>query len=125
MPDRVGVVNGTLHPCPSTPNCIRTGEGTSPAEAEVGARERSVPNLKLRSNDEASWSDLVQAVAEMPRTKVITQAGGYVHAEARSLVFRFVDDLELLWLVESGEIQVRSASRLGSGDLGVNRRRVE
>jgi uncharacterized protein (DUF1499 family) len=48
----------------------------------------------------------------------------YLHAEVRSLVFRFVDDLEFL-LQPDGLIQVRSAARSGYSDLGVNRRRVE
>ena len=63
------------------------------------------------------------AVESMPRTTVVEQDDGYLHAEARSLVFRFVDDLEVL-LADDGEIVVRSASRLGRYDLGVNGRRV-
>jgi uncharacterized protein (DUF1499 family) len=49
----------------------------------------------------------------------------YLHAEVKSRVFRFVDDLELLLDPASGVVGIRSASRVGYSDLGVNRRRVE
>jgi uncharacterized protein (DUF1499 family) len=60
----------------------------------------------------------------MRRVRVVTATDSYVHAEERSRLLRFVDDLELL-LAEDGELLVRSASRVGNSDLGVNRRRVE
>jgi uncharacterized protein (DUF1499 family) len=56
---------------------------------------------------------------------VVAATPTYLHAEARSLIFRFVDDVE--FLIDPGQrrIQVRSASRIGYSDFGVNRRRVE
>jgi uncharacterized protein (DUF1499 family) len=65
-----------------------------------------------------------EAVESMPRTKVIAADDSYVHAEVRSRIFRFVDDLELLILPDR-ELVVRSASRVGRSDLGVNAARVE
>jgi uncharacterized protein (DUF1499 family) len=56
---------------------------------------------------------------------VITESDNYLHAECESAVFGFVDDLELHLRSLEGVIAVRSASRLGYSDLGVNRRRVE
>ena len=61
----------------------------------------------------------------MPRARVVSTEEHYLHAEFRSLLFRFVDDLEMLWRAEDGVFDVRSASRVGTSDLGVNRRRVE
>jgi uncharacterized protein (DUF1499 family) len=55
----------------------------------------------------------------------VNETPGYLHAECRSALFGFVDDLELHLRVSEGVIAVRSASRLGYSDLGVNRRRVE
>lgn len=115
-PEGLGVTNGSLAPCPGTPNCVHTGlrhpEGTagmfvagSPPGSEIIPRVREV-------------------VESMPRTTVVEQTPLYLHAEARSPVFRFVDDLEVLLTIDR-ELVVRSASRLGSWDLGVNRRRVE
>lgn len=69
-------------------------------------------------------ADIRAVVESMPRTTVVEQRGAYLHAEARSLVFRFVDDLEVL-LTDDHELVVRSASRLGRSDLGVNARRVQ
>jgi uncharacterized protein (DUF1499 family) len=60
----------------------------------------------------------------MRRVRVVTATDSYVHAEERSRLVRFVDDLELP-LAEDGELLVPSASRVGNSDLGVNRRRVE
>lgn len=61
----------------------------------------------------------------MPRTRIRRDEAAYLHAEFRSLIFRFVDDVEFLLDADAGVIHVRSASRLGYSDLGVNRRRVE
>jgi len=56
---------------------------------------------------------------------VVEDTGSYLHAEARSRVFRFVDDVEFVLDPGARVIQVRSASRVGYSDFGVNRRRVE
>jgi uncharacterized protein (DUF1499 family) len=56
---------------------------------------------------------------------VITESNGYLYAEFTSTIFRFVDDVEFLIDVKAQVIHVRSASRLGTSDLGVNRTRVE
>jgi uncharacterized protein (DUF1499 family) len=61
----------------------------------------------------------------LPRSQIITVTDDYVHAECRSAVFGFVDDLELHLRLGQNSIAVRSASRLGHGDFGVNRKRVE
>ena len=68
---------------------------------------------------------LAALVEASPRTAVITNTGAYVHAESTSLVWRFVDDVEFRYDSSAGIIHVRSASRIGRGDRGVNRKRVE
>jgi len=115
-PDTLGVADGKLAPCPATPNCVNTGmlhpPGTEP--------------FLLRG--EPSSSDVTVGirgvVSEIPRVTIVSASGGYLHAEVRSRIFRFVDDLELL-VVDGGELVVRSASRVGRSDLGVNTRRVK
>lgn len=67
---------------------------------------------------------IAEIVAAMERTEITTVTGDYLHAEVRSKIFRFVDDLELL-VTPSRELIVRSASRVGRGDMGVNAARVE
>ena len=61
----------------------------------------------------------------LPRTKIISSTDDYLHAECSSAVFGFVDDLELHLRPAENLIAVRSASRLGHSDFGVNRKRVE
>jgi uncharacterized protein (DUF1499 family) len=68
---------------------------------------------------------LTAIVQTFPRTSVITVSDSYLHAEFTSAIFRFVDDLEFLVDDTAKVIHVRSASRLGTSDLGVNRKRVE
>jgi uncharacterized protein (DUF1499 family) len=70
------------------------------------------------------WPALRAAVAALPRTRIVEDEPGYLHAECTSRIFRFVDDLELAQNQQSG-VDVRSASRVGYGDMGVNRARVE
>lgn len=57
--------------------------------------------------------------------KIASEKGDYMHVEATTLIFRFVDDLEFLYQPNQGLIQLRSASRIGYSDLGKNRRRLE
>jgi len=64
-------------------------------------------------------------VEETARTRIVDSSDDYLRAEARSRLLRFVDDLELALDAEAGLLAVRSASRLGYSDRGVNRRRVE
>jgi uncharacterized protein (DUF1499 family) len=68
---------------------------------------------------------LLNVIESMRRTTVITVDERYVHAEFRSALFRFVDDVEFYFDDEPGIIHVRSASRVGHSDLGVNRERIE
>ena len=69
--------------------------------------------------------DLIAVLRGMRGARVKTVQPGYVHAEFTTLLFRFVDDVEFLLDGGSKTIDVRSASRVGYYDLGVNRRRVE
>jgi len=69
-------------------------------------------------------ADLKQVLARQKRVTIITANDDYLYAEFRSKWFRFVDDVEFL-IETNGVIQVRSASRVGHSDLGVNRKRIE
>ena len=71
-----------------------------------------------------SYEKLINIAAEIPRTTILEKNNKYWHGVCRSLIFRFPDDLEILKLSNEGIVQVRSASRFGLGDLGVNRNRV-
>ena len=105
-----------LAPCPSSPNCV------SSQAREAGHR---VEPLTLREPDAAAWTAVKRAVQAMPRTRIVDERPGYLRAEATSLLFRFVDDLELALAEDGSRLDVRSASRVGHSDLGANRKRVE
>ena len=115
-PTDLGLTSGLLRPCPGTPNCVSSEAGTPPDKqvapfAAPGGR--------------ADMPRLADLVAAWPRTKIVTNTGDYLHAESTSLIWRFTDDVEFRMDSAAKVIHVRSASRLGKGDLGVNRKRVE
>ncbi len=112
----LGVSEGRLAPCPSSPNCV--------SSRSTDAKHRVEP-LSVAGDAETGWQALIDRVAELPRTRIVEQSPRYLRAECRSALFGFVDDLELLLEPEAARVQVRSASRTGYGDMGVNRRRVE
>ena len=115
-PRELGLVDGSLRPCPETPNCVST-QGKDP--------EHTIESIRFEGAATDAMSQLRQLLESRPRTKVISVEGDYLHAEARSLIFRFVDDLEFLVDGEAGVIDFRFASRVGHSDLGVNRKRAE
>lgn len=108
--------DSAIRACPSTPNCV--------SSRDVDDKHRVAP-LELAVPAEAGWRAVRDAVGRIPRTRVVEASEQYIHVECRSRIFGFVDDLELALDAASGVIAVRSASRLGYSDLGVNRKRVE
>ncbi|MEE3327690.1 MAG: DUF1499 domain-containing protein [Myxococcota bacterium] len=105
-----------LPPCPSSPNCVSS-------DAPEGSHH--VDPLMIEGNPEMAWSTAMQIVARWPRTTVVSEGPVLARFECRSALFRFVDDLELQLRADQGLIAVRSASRVGHSDFGVNRKRVE
>lgn len=112
----LGLQGGRLRPCRSKPNCVSSEAGT--------AAEKLVAPFPAPQGA-ADMVRLAAVVAAWPRTKVITTDGTYLHAESTSRLMRFVDDVEFRFDSTARVIHVRSASRLGESDLGVNRKRVE
>lgn len=104
VPAELGVHDGSLAPCVSTAHCARADWAVADPEAALAS---------LRS-----------ALLAMPRTDLVEQSGGYLHATSSSALFGFVDDLELYADPARGLLQARSVSRLGDSDLGVNARRL-
>ena len=107
-----------LAPCPNSPNCVST-------LADVTDAEHAIAPILYTGSAAAAKARLLQVVTAMPRTKLITDDGDYLHWEFRSLLFRFVDDVEFQIDDAAKTIHFRSASRLGQGDLGANRTRME
>ena len=109
-----GVENGRLAPCPDKPNCV-----SSQAIDSKHSIEPFKP-VGLEPMDQ-----LARVLKEMPRVNIVKETPVYLHVTFRSKIFRFVDDVEFLYIPEEQVIHVRSASRVGYNDFGVNRDRVE
>jgi uncharacterized protein (DUF1499 family) len=112
-PDNLGVTNGRLAPCRRTPNCVCS-------QADPADREHYIAAIPFRGDAMAA---VRKAVAAMPRTTVVVENDNYLYAEFRSRLLGYVDDVEFFF--DGSAIQVRSASRLGRRDFGVNRKRIE
>jgi len=111
-----GIVEGKLKPCPESPNCVSS-------DAEDDAHR--VEPFRLKAPPQQVWHGLQNVLAGEPRTRLVAVDERYMHVEVESAVMRFVDDTEFLLLPDEQIIAVRSASRTGYSDLGVNRKRIE
>jgi uncharacterized protein (DUF1499 family) len=105
-----------LAPCPGSPNCVSTL-----AKDELHA----IAAIDYIGDAAAAKSRLLAVVNALPRTKVVADEGNYLRVEFRSRIFRFVDDVEFVLDDGKKHIHFRSASRLGYGDMGANRARME
>ena len=106
--------DGRLAPCKRTPNCVSS-------QADPADREHYIAPIAFHG----SMQELRRAVESMARATVISGERNYLYAEFRTKLMRYVDDVELYYDEKQGVVHVRSASRLGRRDFGVNRNRVE
>jgi uncharacterized protein (DUF1499 family) len=113
-PTNLGVHDGALAPCPNKPNCVNS-------QAREG--KHGIAPLRFSGDAGAAMRKLTQVVRAMPRTTVVEARPDYLYAEFSTALMGFVDDVE--FYCDGKAIHVRSASRLGYSDLGVNRKRVE
>ena len=81
--------------------------------------------MQLAGNSEREWDEIRAVVDALPRSRILAATEHYLHATLKSRLFGFIDDLELKLDPQTKMIGIRSASRSGSYDMGVNRRRVE
>ncbi|WP_045456438.1 DUF1499 domain-containing protein [Vibrio campbellii] len=99
-------------PCGDKPNCVSTQD------------TREEYNLTPFTLTESTNIDAIEQVAlELPGAKTAVKEGNYLRIECTSKIMRFVDDLELK--IEGDQLIVRSESRVGYSDFGVNRKRAE
>jgi uncharacterized protein (DUF1499 family) len=113
----LGIVAGRLADCPDRPNCVCT-DALDPSHR--------IDAFPLAMEPGEAWSAIRAAVTALPRTRIVKRTGDYLHAQCQSKWFGFVDDLELhLRTTHGNVVAVRSASRIGYSDFGVNRARVE
>ncbi len=110
--------DGRLAPPKSTPNSVSS-------QADAADAEHYIAPIVFKGDANAAATAMRAAVESMRDATVMRQDGGYLYAEFRTKLMRFVDDVEFFFDANSGVIHVRSASRLGRPDFGVNRARVE
>lgn len=116
-PDNLGVREGRLSPCKPTPNCVAS-------QADKADAAHYIEPLKFSGPADKAWPALQRVLGGMQRMTIVSAGPGYLYAEFTSKLMGYIDDVEFL-LDPAGAIHVRSASRLGSGDMGVNRARIE
>ena len=105
-----------LAECPDTPNCVSTLATDAMHAIAPIAYEGDLNTVRQQ---------FLKAMQAIPRATLVAQDDHYIHMEYRSFLFRFVDDVEVIFDDRRKTIHFRAAARLGHSDLGVNRRRME
>lgn len=116
-PSNLGMKNGQLSPCPGSPNCV-VSQGNPDAE-------HAIAPIAYRGDAASALAQLESVITAMPRMAIIEKTKDYLYAEFTSRLMGYVDDVEFYLDPSASVIHVRSASRLGESDLGVNRKRIE
>jgi uncharacterized protein (DUF1499 family) len=109
-------MNRSLRPCPASPNCVST---------QATDERHAIAPFRYRKSFAEAREAVKALVGSLPRTKLVEEDDRYLHYEFTSLLLRFVDDVEFLFDEETKTVHFRSASRVGYGDFGVNRKRME
>lgn len=112
-----GIVEGKLGTCPDKPNCV-SSFNTDP--------EHFIKPIAVKENTIREAYDLMEKILKaQTRASVLVKTENYLHVVYVSAVFRFEDDVELFFDEKNMKIHLRSASRRGHSDFGVNRKRLE
>ena len=123
-PDDLGVKDGKLKPPSPTENSVGSQASLYPDHPMRAYAE--IAPLALNGDGPATMARLAKLLQAMPGVKIVRNTGdGYLYAHCTTRLMKFVDDLELWFDPVHQVVQVRSASRVGRGDLGANRQRVE
>ncbi|BAZ09735.1 hypothetical protein NIES4071_15450 [Calothrix sp. NIES-4071] len=112
----IGVNEGYLKNCPASNNCV---------VSQNADLKHAIDPLPYHTDRDTARKILLKVLTVVPRTEVVEQTDNYIHALSKSRIFHFVDDVEFYFPENENVIHIRSASRVGESDLGVNRRRME
>jgi len=123
-PSDLGVREGKLKPPYRTPNSVSSQAGLWP-DGDYASTYASIEPLRVRGDRATAITRLRALLAAWPGARIVAEEPDYLRVEFTTRWLRFVDDAEF-WLDPAHNvIQVRSASRLGRKDFGVNRARIE
>ena len=112
----IGLTPTGLHPCPDRPNCVSSQGATD---------EQILLPLGYSTDRATACAKIKQIVQSQENATIVAETTNYLHVEFRSKVMGFVDDMEFWFPEDQPVIHLRSASRLGYSDFGVNRKRVQ
>jgi uncharacterized protein (DUF1499 family) len=116
-PTNLGVKDGKLLQCPTTPNCV--------ASQIEKTDSHFIEPYKYKTELSEAFKQLKGIIEKQERAKIISESDLYINAEFKSKLMGFVDDVEFYFDDTNKTVHVRSASRLGKSDLNVNRKRIE
>lgn len=122
-PTDIGVRDGRLKPPSATQNSVTSQAALYPDHPQRA--DAAVAALALRGDGAATMVKLKTVVEALPGARVVKSTPDYLYAQVTTPVMKFVDDLEFWFDPAAQAVQVRSASRVGQSDMGVNRQRVE
>ena len=122
-PADLGLQNGKLKRPSRTQNCVTSQADQWPEHPQK--TYSAITAFKATGDGTAEMTKIAQALQSMPRTVIIKQEPTYIYAQSTTKSFKFTDDVEFALDASKGIIDVRSASRLGQKDFGVNRARIE
>lgn len=115
-PDNLGIHDGHLTNCPDSPNCV---------VSQGGDEAHAIAPIPYHSDLATAKETLLKVLTVVPSTTIVEQSDNYIRTESESRILGFIDDAEFYFPADKNVIEIRSASRLGESDLGVNRRRLE
>ena len=112
----IGIESGNLSSCPSSPNCVVSQNADA---------KHAIEPITYHGERDKARETLLKVLTVVPRTTIVSQTDNYIHAISKSRIFKFVDDVEFYFPSDKSVIHIRSASRVGDSDFGVNRTRLE
>ena len=123
VPTDIGVHQSKLKPPSPTPNSVSSQAALYPDHPQRSYAD--IAPLALRGDGPATMARLQRVVAAMPGARIVESTPDYLYVQYTSSIMKFIDDVEFWYDATAQVIQVRSASRVGERDLGVNRKRVD
>lgn len=123
VPNDLGVRDGKLKPPSNTDNSVTSQAALYPDHPQ--RQYSDIAPLPLRGDGSATIAKIKSVVGAMDGAKIVKSDPDYLYAQYTTRLMKFVDDVEFWYDPAARVIQVRSASRVGKGDMGVNRKRIE
>ena len=105
-----------LSPCPDSPNCV---------SSQSADKARFIEPLQYAGSRANARKNIIKILENIERVRLVKVESDYIHAEFRSLMFKFIDDVEFYLPSQESVIHIKSASRSGYYDFGANLRRME